>query len=136
MQGGPLTVSYAATPPDVVGLCSDVPALPFADYPMSGPPSYPQFISGFYDPPLTEWYLTFSEPITLQPPIFDPRVWRTRLGPLTKYAQWVRLSVGSIVIGSPTFSPLDDTVVYTGGPPDWADAEGDPVQAFSHALPA
>lgn len=135
MQGGPLTVSYAATPPDLFGECSDVPVAPFVDYPMAGPPSYPQFVSGAFTPFPNQWTLTFSEGITVEPPAFNPRVWRTRLGPIVKFASTVSIGFGKVVLRDPAFSALDDTVVYAGGPPDWTDAEGDPIQAFSHALP-
>lgn len=136
MQGGPLTVSYAATPPDLYGQCSDVPVSPFADFPMTGPPSYPQFVSGSFDVPQSAWYLTFTEPITAGPPVFNPAIWRTKLGPITKFATTVTVIGGLIRIADPSFSALDDTVVYTRQPPDWTDAEGHPVQVFTHPLPS
>ena len=136
MQGGPLAVSYAATPSDLFGECSGVPVAPFVDFPMHGPPSYPQFVSGSFDVPQSAWYLTFSEPITTAPASFNPAIWRTKLGPVTKFASAVSVVAGLIRIADPSFSALDDTVVYTRQPPDWTDAEGDPVQVFSHALPA
>lgn len=136
VAGGPLTVSYAGAPADLFGQCSEVPVAPFADFPMSGPPSYPQFVSGAFTPFPNQWTLTFSEGITVEPPIFNPRVWRTKLGPVTKFASAVTIGFGQVVLRDPAFNALDDTVVFTGGPPDWTDAEGDPIQAFSHALPS
>lgn len=136
LDGGPLTISYAATPPDLVGQCSLVPVAPFVDFPMSGPTSFPQFVQGTFQPLIKRWDLQFSEPITVEPPAFDPRVWRTKLGFLTKLAVNVTIAGGSVQITNPAFTALDDTVVYTGGPPDWTDAEGDPIQAFTHALPS
>lgn len=136
MEGGPLTVSYAATPPDLFGECSAVPVAPFVDFPMAGPPSFPRFVSGSFQPLPAQWRLTFSEPITVEPAAFDPRVWRTKLGFLTKLATSVVIAGGLVVIRNPAFSALDDTVAFIGGPPDWTDAEGHPIQAFSHALPS
>lgn len=136
MEGGPLVVSYTPPPRDLVGQCSLVPVEPFVDFPMSGPSSFPQFVSGVFEPLTSDWFLTFSEPITVEPAIFDPRVWRTKLGFITKLALDVQLSGGTVRLINPAFAAGDDTVVYQGGPPDWTDAEGDPIQAFSHALPS
>lgn len=136
ISGGPLTVSYSPPPWDLLGQCSLVRVQPFADFPMSGPPSYPQFVQGVFQPLIKRWDLQFSEPITVEPPAFDPRVWRTKLGPLTKLALNVTIAGGWVQLHNPGFTALDDTVVYLGGPPDWTDAEADPIQAFSHALPS
>lgn len=136
IDGGPLQVSYAASPPDLVGRCSLVPVAPFVDFPMSGPPSFPQFVNGIWDVPTQRWVLFFSEPITVQPPAFDPRVWRVKQGPLRKFASTVQLQGGRVLLGGLLFNGLEDTLIYQGGPPDWTDAEGDPIQAFTHALPS
>jgi hypothetical protein len=136
LEGGPLTVSYAASPPDLFGECSAVPVAPFADFPMAGPVSYPRFVSGVFSLFPNQWTLTFSEPITAEPPVPSPRVWRTKLGPLTKFASTVAILGGTVQIRDPAFSALDDTVILSRQPPDWTDAEGDPIQAFTHALPS